>query len=139
MFIQSHSLPLCKRDIDYKYLGKSLSLCGEDEKQIDKDSLKLDMKKRSVTFAGPQGRNFLGYELDENGTLKCKTSFGCQSDCVDLLRYTRKIAVNLEYRNDSYFFKNGTEFKPLPTLQKALYNNCINNLFPVLFPVLSKL
>ena len=35
MFIRSHSLPLCKRGINYKYLGKSLSLCGEDEKQID--------------------------------------------------------------------------------------------------------
>ena len=216
MFIQSHSLPLCKRDINYKYLGKSLSLCGEDEKQIDefinkyqtlidqiklsvlpislkcsafnnlalpkilhhfyntrlseiriglmekhlvtavrgllklykstkqlaiflprdhgslevkklsfvyyttriaflvkmlnhdvekfsfiaRESLKLDMKKRNVTFVGPQGRNFLGYELDENGTLKSKTSFGCQSHWVDLLHYTRKMAVNLEYRND---------------------------------------
>ena len=32
VFIQSHSLPLCKRDINYKYLGKSLCICGEDEK-----------------------------------------------------------------------------------------------------------
>ena len=35
VFIRSHSLPLCKRDINYKYFGKSLSLCGEDEKQFD--------------------------------------------------------------------------------------------------------
>ena len=67
---------------------------------IARESLKLDMKIRNVTFVGPQGRNFLGYELDENGTLKSKTSFGCQSHWVDLLHYTRKMAVNLEYRND---------------------------------------
>ena len=35
VFVQSHSLPLCKRDTNYKYLGKPLSLCGEDEKWID--------------------------------------------------------------------------------------------------------
>ena len=58
-----------------------------------------------------------------------ETSFGCQSDWVDLLRYTRKIAVNLEYRNDKVIvLKNGTKVKPLPTLQKALYNHCINDL-----------
>ena len=32
VFVQSHSLPLCKRDTNYKYLGRPLSLCGEDEK-----------------------------------------------------------------------------------------------------------
>ena len=35
VIIQSNTLPLCKRDDYYKYLGKSLSLCGEDEKQIE--------------------------------------------------------------------------------------------------------
>ena len=60
--------------------------------------------------------------------MKCKTSFGCQSDWVEILRYTRKIAVNLEYRNDKVIvLKNVTEVKPLPTLQKALCNHCIND------------
>ena len=82
------------------------------------------MKQRNVTFVGPQGRKFLVYELDKNATLKCRTSFGCQSDWVDLLCYMRKIAVNLEYGNDKVIvLKNGTEVKPLPTLQKALYNH----------------
>ena len=57
VLIQSHSLPLCKRDINYKYLGKSLSLCGEDEKQIDEfinkyqtlvDQIKLSVLPISV-------------------------------------------------------------------------------------------
>ena len=86
-------------------------------------------KKETLHLLPLKGRNFSGYELDENGTLKCKTSFGCQSDSVDLLCYTGKIAVNLEYRNDKVIaLKNGTEVKPLPTLQKALYNHCINDL-----------
>ena len=111
------------------FLVKMLNHDVEKFSFIARESLKLDMKKRNVTFVGPQGRNFLGYELDENGTLKCKTSFGCQSDWVDLLRYTRKITVNLKYRNDKFIvLKNGTEVKPLPTLQKALYNHCINDL-----------
>ena len=41
----------------------------------------------------------------------------------------RKIAVNLGYRNDKVIvLKNGAEVKPLPMLQKALYNQCINDL-----------
>ena len=61
--------------------------------------------------------------------MKCQTSFGCQSEWVDLLRYTRKIAANLENRNDKVIvLKNGTEVKTLPTLQRALYNHCINDL-----------
>ena len=111
------------------FLVKMLNHDVEKFSFIARESLKLDMKKRNVTFVGPQGRNFIGYELDENGTLKCKISFGCQSDWVDLLRYTIKNAVNLDNRNDKVIaLKNGTEVKPLPMLQKALYNHCINDL-----------
>ena len=111
------------------FLVKMLNHDVEKFSFIARKSSKLDMKKRKATFVGPQGRNFLGYKLDENGTLKCKTSFGCQSDWVDLLHYTRKIAVNLEYRNDKVIaLKNGTEVKPLPKFQKALYNHCRDDL-----------
>ena len=33
---------------------------------IARGSLKLDMKKRNVTFVGFERINFLGYELDKN-------------------------------------------------------------------------
>ena len=33
---------------------------------IARGSLKLDMKKRNVTFVGFERTNFLGYELDKN-------------------------------------------------------------------------
>ena len=96
---------------------------------IARKSLKLDMKKRNATFVGFQRRNFLRYKLDENGTLNCKKTFGCQSHWVDLVRYTRKIGVNLELRdNKVVVLKNGTLVKPAPTLQKALYNYCKNDL-----------
>ena len=63
------------------------------------------------------------------GTLNCKKTFGCQSHWVDLVRYTRKIGVNLELRdNKVVVLKNGTLVKPAPTLQKALYNYCKNDL-----------
>ena len=88
---------------------------------IARKSLKLDMKKRNVTFVGFQRRNFLGYELDENGNLNCKTKFTCQSDWLDLVRYTKIIRVNLELRdNKAVVLKNGTVMKPAPTLQKTL-------------------
>ena len=109
------------------------TLASEPKQRINNSTSYTFFDKHSTnecwpSFVGPQGRNFLSYELDENGTLKCKTSFGCQSDWVDLLRYTRKLAANLEYRNDKVIvLKNGTKVKPLPTLQKALYNHCINN------------
>ena len=96
---------------------------------IARESLKLGMKKRNVTFVGFQKRNYLGYELDENVPWNCKTMFGCQSDWVDLVRFLKKIGVNLELRdNKAAALKNGTVVKPAPTLQKALYNHCMNDL-----------
>ena len=54
--------------------------------------------------------------------------FGCQSDWVDLVRFLKKIGVNLKLRNKAAALKNGTVVKPAPTLQKALYNHCMNDL-----------
>ena len=66
------------------FLVKMLNHDVEKFSFIARKSLKLGIKKRNVTFVGLQRRNFLGYELDENGTLNCKTTFGCHSDWVDL-------------------------------------------------------
>ena len=69
-----------------------------------------------------------GGKLDENGTLNCKTTFGYQSDWVDLVNYKRKIGINLELRDKkAVVLKNGTVVKPVPTLQKALYNHCMDD------------
>ena len=70
-----------------------------------------------------------GGKLDENGTLNCKTTFGYQSDWVDLVNYKRKIGINLELRDKkAVVLKNGTVVKPVPTLQKAVYNHCMDDL-----------
>ena len=65
------------------FLVKTLNHDFEKFSFIARESMKVDMKKRKESFAGFQRRNFLGYELHENGTLNCKTTFGCQSDWVD--------------------------------------------------------
>ena len=95
---------------------------------IARESLKLDMKKRNVTFVGFQVRNFLGYEVNENGILKCNKNFGCHSDWIYLVRYIRKIGVNLEIRdNKVVVLKNHVVIKPVSTLQNALYKLCIDD------------
>ena len=115
--------------IKIAFLVKMLNHDVENLLFIARESLKLDMKKINVTFAGFQRRNFLGYKLDENGAFNSKTTFGCQSDWRDLVRYTRKIGVNLELRdNKVVVLKNDTVVKPTRTLQKALYNHCMNDL-----------
>ena len=102
------------------FLVKMLNYNVEKFSFIARESFKLETKKKSATFFGLQKRNFLGYELDKNGTLNCKTTFGCQSDCVDLVRYTKKIGVNLESRsNKIVVLKNVTVVRPALTLEKV--------------------
>ena len=109
------------------FLVKMLNHDVEKFSFVARESVRLDMQKRSVTFVGFQRRNFLGYELDENGTLNCKTMFACQSDRVDLVRNARKIGVNLELRdNKVVVLIKGAVGKPAPT--KVLYNHCMNDL-----------
>ena len=50
------------------FLLKILNNDVENFSSIARESMKLDIKKRKVSFAGFQRRNFLGYELDESGT-----------------------------------------------------------------------
>lgn len=89
------------------FLVKMLNHDVEEFSFIARESLKFDVKNRNVTFVGFQRRNFLGYELDK---------YGRQSDWVDLIRYTSKIGVNLELRdNKVVVLKNGTKVKPAPT------------------------
>ena len=48
------------------FLVKILNHVVKKFSLIARESLKLYMKKKNVTFVGFQRRNFLGYELDEN-------------------------------------------------------------------------
>ena len=53
-----------------------------------RQSLSLDMLRRGVAESGDE-KNFLGYEITVDGYLNNKTSFGCQSEWPELLRYAR--------------------------------------------------
>ena len=89
-------------------------------------SLELDMKKRNVKQV-TNVQNFLGYELNDKGYLKCGTSFGCQSDWPDLVRYCRIAGTKLIYENNvaKVVIKNQV-VSYNPNLQKKLYKCFIN-------------
>ena len=95
---------------------------------IARESLILDMKKRGVGFTENQ-KNFLGYELNENGSLKTRTSYGCQSDWPELVRYAKKINVYIKFENDCAVIsvEDGTVFPTCGKLQNTLYKHCVKD------------
>ena len=52
------------------------------------------MKKRKVNRSDDNA-SFLGYEINKNGYLNCKSMFGCQSDWPDMVRYARNLNVHV--------------------------------------------
>ena len=93
----------------------------QDFRDIARDSLQLDMKKRGVKNTCNEN-NFLGYELGDDGFLKCDTKFGCQSDWPEMVRYSRKLGVKVLFRNNTavVMFDN-TVIKQGKQLQSSLY------------------
>ena len=71
----------------------------EDFRYIARESLKRDMNKRGVPVSNLPN-NFLDYEVDNNGFLKCNTTFGGKSDWIELCRYVRKLGVFVQFKND---------------------------------------
>ena len=94
---------------------------------IARVSFKLDMKKRGVDET-VSNVNFLGYKLTDGGKfLDCKTAFGCQSDWPEMLRYARKLNVEVIFNNGKACVKSGdTIFNDTNNLQKRLFKLCIN-------------
>ena len=91
-------------------------------KNIARQSLNLDMKKRKVASTD-NDMNFLGFEISEDGYLNSRTKFGCQSDWPDLLRYARKLDVSIEFRQGKAgVIINGDFFDEGAPLQKLLLN-----------------
>ena len=82
------------------FLVKMLNYSVEQFRNAARESLILDKKKRKVAKT-TNTFNFLGYDLKENaGYLNSKTSFGCQSDWPDMLRYARKLNVDVLFKED---------------------------------------
>ena len=90
-------------------------------KEVARHSRKLDMEKRSVPTT-QERKNFFGYKLKNDGHLDTKTSFGCQSDWSDMLRYTRKLDVVFTYFNEKAIVRIGDKrFDDSCSLQKILF------------------
>ena len=128
IFVPREEGGLGVRKISYTYYAirisfmvKMLNHPVENFQTQARISLELDMKKRGVKKATVE-QNFLGYEINDNGYLKCGTSFGCQSDWPDLVRYCRIADVQLIFENNiaKLVIKNEL-VKYSPSLQKRIY------------------
>ena len=77
-----------------------IKMLNHDEmfSELARNSLRLDMKKRGVSFSNA-GNNYLGYEVKEDGFLNTRTKYGCDSDWHDLQRYARKFGVLIQWRD----------------------------------------
>ena len=103
------------------FLLKMLNHSVEQFKHIARTSLALDMEKRGVLRTENE-RNFLGYELSENGFLRTRTKFGCASDWIELSHYSRKLNVQVKFVNGEAVVYTGNAI-----LSSA--NNLQNKLF----------
>lgn len=112
--------------IRISFLLKMLNHSVEQFQNQTRISFKLDMKKRGVKEVNNE-QNFLGYELNDRGFLKCGTSFGCQSDWPDLLRYCRLAEIQIIFEQNVAKLKIGNEVVSYSSnLQKRLYKCFVN-------------
>ena len=118
------------RKISYTYYSirisfilKMLNHPVEQFRDQARISLELDMKKRGVRkVINNNNKTFLGYELNDNGFLKCGTTFGCQSDWPDFVRYCRLAEVRAIFvDNVAKLIIGDVEVSYDSTLQKKLY------------------
>ena len=91
---------------------------------VARESLHLDMNQRQVkqTHTLP---NFLGYEINDDGYLKSNTYYGCHSDWPALLRYARKIDVEIHFVNDEAKVLCDGAYLDNEKLQKRLLKHTI--------------
>ena len=94
---------------------------------VARNSLKLDMSKRGVRET-VNLNNFLGYELtNDRKFLNSKTVFGCQSDWPDMLRYSRKLNVDVIFEGGEVCIRSGEKiFHDSDKLQKRLFKLCVD-------------
>ena len=106
------------------FLIKMLNHEVENFRYIARESLKLDMIKRGVRECNEQP-NFLGFELTDDCFLKTHNNFGCQSDWPDMVRYARKLNVQVKFiENEAVVIYDGMVL-PNHNLQKKLFDLCV--------------
>ena len=67
------------------FITKMLSHNEEIFMNITRESLKLNMKKRSISTSNAVN-NFLGYEVNNDHYLVSKTNLGCKTEWMELNR-----------------------------------------------------
>ena len=67
------------------FITKMLSHNEEIFMNITRESLKLNMKKRSISISNAVN-NFLGYEVNNDHYLVSKTNIGCKTEWMELNR-----------------------------------------------------
>ena len=107
------------------FLVKMLNYSVEQFRNAARESLILDKKKRKVAKT-TNTFNFLGYDLKENGYLNSKTSFGCQSDWPDMLRYARNVNVDVLFKEDVAVIKIADSYyDDNCALQKVIFDSTV--------------
>ena len=81
------------------FLTKMLNHNEKIFKNIARESLKLDMKKRGINTSNGVN-NFLGYEVNNDHYLVSKTNFGCKTEWMELNRYCKKLNVKFQWVNN---------------------------------------
>ena len=70
------------------FIGKMLNHNEEILKNIAREYLELDMKKRGISTSNAVN-NCLGYEVNNDHFLVSKTNFGCKTEWMELNRYCK--------------------------------------------------
>ena len=83
----------------FAFITKMLNHNEESFKNIARESLKLDMKKRGINTSNAVN-NFLGYEVNNDHNLISKINFGCKAERMQLNRYYKKLNVKLQWVNN---------------------------------------
>ena len=81
------------------FITKTLNHNEEVFKNIARESLKLDIKKRGINNSNAVN-NFLGYEVNNDHYLVSKTNFASKTEWMELNRYYKTLNVKLQWVNN---------------------------------------
>ena len=81
------------------FITRMLNRNEEIFKNIARESLKLDMKKRGINTSYAVN-NVLGYEVNNDHYLVSKTNFGCKTEWMELNTYCKKLNIKLQWVNN---------------------------------------
>ena len=81
------------------FITRMLNRNEEIFKNIARESLKLDMKKRGINTSYAVN-NVLGYKVNNDHYLVSKTNFSCKTEWMELNTYCKKLNIKLQWVNN---------------------------------------